>query len=101
MGTSARRVRRSSRRHIRATTWEDLPAEARKVTARAVMDATGVMMAASGLGEGCSAFVELAQSVRRRHRAEHGDGLRLWHVAGHGRIRQWRDGACDRFRRHP
>ena len=49
-------------RHIRATTWADLPADARKVTARAVMDAGGVMIAASGLGEGCGAFVELART---------------------------------------
>jgi 2-methylcitrate dehydratase PrpD len=60
MGTS-RGVSSVLTRHIRTTTWEDLPAEARKVTARAVMDATGVMMAASGLGEGCDAFVELAK----------------------------------------
>ncbi len=62
MGTS-RGVSSILARHIRNTTWEDVPAEARKVTARAVMDATGVMMAASGLGEGCGAFVELARAT--------------------------------------
>jgi 2-methylcitrate dehydratase PrpD len=61
MGTS-RGVSSILARHIRASAWEDLPAEARKVTARAVMDAVGVMMAASGLGEGCGAFIDLARA---------------------------------------
>jgi 2-methylcitrate dehydratase PrpD len=61
MGTS-RGVSSILVRHIRAMAWEDLPANARKVTARAVMDAAGVMMAASGLGEGCGAFIELAKA---------------------------------------
>ncbi len=61
MGTS-RDVSSILAKHVRATTWEGLPKDARKVTARAVMDAAGVMMAASGLGEGCGAFVELAKA---------------------------------------
>ena len=45
-------------RHIRSA---EVPAEARAVTQRAVMDAIGVMSAASGLGEGCEAFAEVAR----------------------------------------
>lgn len=45
-------------RHVAAAT---LPAESRAVTRRAVIDAVGVMTAASGLGEGCDAFAALAK----------------------------------------
>ena len=45
-------------RHIRSA---EVPAEARAVTQRAVMDAIGVMSAASGLGEGCEAFAAVAR----------------------------------------
>ncbi|MET0868089.1 MAG: MmgE/PrpD family protein [Pseudorhodoplanes sp.] len=38
-----------------------VPADARAVTRRSVIDAIGVMSAASGLGEGCEAFAALAQ----------------------------------------
>lgn len=38
-----------------------VPADTRAVTRRAVIDAIGVMTAASGLGEGCGAFVALAK----------------------------------------
>jgi hypothetical protein len=40
-------------RHVRSA---QVPSQARAVTRRAVMDAIGVMSAASGLGEGCEAF---------------------------------------------
>ena len=45
-------------RHVRSA---DVTPEARAVTKRAVFDAIGVMSAASGLGEGCEAFVALAK----------------------------------------
>lgn len=45
-------------RHVRTGV---VPEAARAVTRRAVIDAIGVMSAASGLGEGCEAFVALAQ----------------------------------------
>ena len=45
-------------RHVRAAV---VPANARAVTRRAVIDGIGVMTAASGLGEGCDAFAALAQ----------------------------------------
>jgi 2-methylcitrate dehydratase PrpD len=45
-------------RHVRAA---DVPAGVRAVTRRAVIDAVGVMTAASGLGEGCDAFAALAK----------------------------------------
>ena len=45
-------------RHIRSA---EIPAAARAVTQRAVMDAVGVMTAASGLGEGCEAFAAVAR----------------------------------------
>ena len=45
-------------RHVYSAIVSD---ETRAVTKRAVMDAIGVMTAASGLGEGCDAFAALAQ----------------------------------------
>jgi 2-methylcitrate dehydratase PrpD len=45
-------------RHVRSA---DVPSDARAVTRRAVIDAIGVMTAASGLGEGCDAFAALAK----------------------------------------
>lgn len=45
-------------RHVRTAS---VPAEARAITRRAVIDAIGVMTAVSGLGEGCEAFVALAK----------------------------------------
>jgi 2-methylcitrate dehydratase PrpD len=45
-------------RHVRTA---DVPAEARAVTRRAVIDAIGAMTAASGLGEGSDAFAALAK----------------------------------------
>ncbi len=50
-------------RHVRSA---EVTTEARAVTQRAVMDAIGVMSAASGLGEGCEAFAAVAR--------ESGDG---------------------------
>ena len=45
-------------RHVHSA---DVPAEARAVTRRAVIDAIAVTTAASGLGEGCEAFASLAR----------------------------------------
>jgi 2-methylcitrate dehydratase PrpD len=45
-------------RHVRAAS---VPADVRAITRRAVIDAIGVMTAASGLGEGCDAFAALAK----------------------------------------
>lgn len=45
-------------RHVRSA---EVPAHARAVTKRAVMDAIAVMSAASGLGEGCEAFAAVAR----------------------------------------
>jgi 2-methylcitrate dehydratase PrpD len=45
-------------RHVHSV---EVPADARAVTRRAVIDAIGVMSAASGLGEGCEAFAALAE----------------------------------------
>lgn len=45
-------------RHVRSS---GVPADARAVTRRAVIDAIAVMSAASGLGEGCEAFATLAK----------------------------------------
>ncbi|HEY4773726.1 MAG TPA: MmgE/PrpD family protein [Xanthobacteraceae bacterium] len=49
-------------RHVRATRWSDLNADVVGVTRRSLVDATGVMLAASGLGEACEAFAELARA---------------------------------------
>jgi 2-methylcitrate dehydratase PrpD len=61
--------------HIARTRFEDLPPETVAVTKASIADALGVMLAASGLGEGCDAFVDVARS-----NAEHGRAR----VIGHG-----------------
>ena len=48
-------------RHISTVDFSDLPPAAAAVTKAALVDAVGVMFAASGLGEGCDAFAELAR----------------------------------------
>lgn len=59
-------------RHVRAA---GVPDDARAVTRRAIVDAVGVMVAASGLGDGCDAFAALAR--------ESGENGRC-NVLGHG-----------------
>jgi 2-methylcitrate dehydratase PrpD len=49
--------------HIIRTRFEDIPEAAVAVTKRSIVDAVGVMLAASGLGEGCEAFAELARET--------------------------------------
>ena len=44
------------------TEFADLPAGTVEVTKQCLLDAIGVSLAASGLGEGCQAFVDLALS---------------------------------------
>jgi 2-methylcitrate dehydratase PrpD len=45
------------------TTFADLPSRTVRMTKRCLLDAIGVSLAASGLGEGCGAFVDMAASV--------------------------------------
>jgi 2-methylcitrate dehydratase PrpD len=47
-------------RFIVSTRFEDLPSQAVHMGKRCLLDALGVSLAASGLGEGCQAFFELA-----------------------------------------
>lgn len=47
-------------RHITQTTYEDLPATTIAATKASLLDALGVMMAATTLGEGIQAFADLA-----------------------------------------
>lgn len=53
-------------RHIHSVGWDDLPEEAIAATKTSIIDAIGVMHAASGLGEGCEAFAQLAQDFGGR-----------------------------------
>ena len=46
-----------------AARFEDLPPATVEITRRSLLDALGVSLAASGLGEGCDAFVQLAASA--------------------------------------
>lgn len=46
-----------------AVGFDDLPAQTVEITKRSLLDAIGVSLAASGLGEGCDAFVQLAASA--------------------------------------
>ena len=48
-------------RHVHSARWNDLPEETVAATKTSIIDAIGVMHAASGLGEGCEAFAQLAQ----------------------------------------
>lgn len=43
--------------------FDDLPPQTVEITKRSLLDALGVSLAASGLGEGCDAFVQLAVSA--------------------------------------
>ena len=48
-------------RHVHSVRWNDLPEKAVVAAKASIIDAIGVMHAASGLGEGCEAFAQLAQ----------------------------------------
>ncbi len=48
--------------HLAQVRFAQLPAEAVSAARRSLLDAIGVMLGASGLGEGCDAFADLAQS---------------------------------------
>jgi len=48
--------------HLAAIRFEQLPAEAIEAAKRSLLDAVGVMLGASGLGEGCAAFADLARA---------------------------------------
>jgi 2-methylcitrate dehydratase PrpD len=62
-------------RNIDDVTYEDIPALAIDVAKRSLLDAIGVTLAASTLGEGCRAFVDLAIAD---------DGLRESAILGFG-----------------
>lgn len=47
--------------HIAGVKFEDIPIAARHAAERSLLDAVGVMLAATTLGEGCGAFADLAQ----------------------------------------
>lgn len=49
-------------RHLSAVSFEQLPAPAVDAARRSLLDALGVMLGASGMGEGCGAFVDLARA---------------------------------------
>jgi 2-methylcitrate dehydratase PrpD len=46
--------------HVSASHYQQVPAEAIDAAKRSLLDAIGVMLAASALGEGCAAFADLA-----------------------------------------
>ncbi len=47
-------------RHIAATHFHDIPMPVVETTKRSILDALGVTLAASTLGEGCQSFIDLA-----------------------------------------
>ena len=51
--------------HLSAVSFDDLPPDAVEITKRSLLDAIGVTLAASALGEGCRAFVDLARAAGR------------------------------------
>lgn len=48
---------------VARTRFQDLPAHTVEITKRSLLDALGVTLAASALGEGCAAFVQLARAT--------------------------------------
>ncbi len=48
--------------HIATAKFEEISLAARRASERSLLDAVGVMLAATTLGEGCAAFSELAES---------------------------------------
>src|SRR5262245_13622699 len=49
-------------RHIATARYDDIPATARHAAERSLLDAMGVMLGATTLGEDCEAFANLAQT---------------------------------------
>jgi 2-methylcitrate dehydratase PrpD len=49
--------------HVARVRWGDLPAGAVRAAKWSLLDALGVIMAASSLGEGCAAFADVARAV--------------------------------------
>lgn len=60
---------RAVARHVVALRFEDLPAEAVTAAKRSLLDAVAVSLAASGIGEGCGPFIELAREAGGRPEA--------------------------------
>lgn len=48
--------------HIATARDEDIPAAARRAAERSLLDAVGVMLGATTLGEGCAAFADIAET---------------------------------------
>jgi 2-methylcitrate dehydratase PrpD len=55
--------------HLRSTSYVELPSQTANVTKQSLLDAVGVMIAASTLGEACTPFVEIAARVGDIHGA--------------------------------
>lgn len=55
--------------HVAGLRFEDLPAEAVTAAKRSLLDAVAVTLAASGIGEGCGPFIELAREAGGRPEA--------------------------------
>lgn len=55
-----RGLSRAIAEHVAGATFDQLPARVVRATELAILDAVGVSLGASGLGEGCQAFIELA-----------------------------------------
>jgi 2-methylcitrate dehydratase PrpD len=71
--------------HVARTRWEDLPAGAIRAAKRSLLDALGVIMAASTLGEGSRAFAEVKElGERDSRRGADGRGNRTSTVLGFG-----------------
>lgn len=56
-------------RHVARLRFEDLPPEAVTAARRSLLDAVAVTLAASGLGEGCGPFIDLAREAGGRAEA--------------------------------
>ena len=70
-------VRVVQARYVANTRFEDLPADVVEMTKRALLDAIGVSLAASGLEPACKPFIELAtESADRPEAAILGTGRR-------------------------
>ena len=93
-----RRLSSELARHVAAVRFAQLPKSTVHASKRALLDAVGVMHAASGLAREVRPFIDLALRTEGRariHDPRHGCAR----ACGNGSAGQWRDVACAGLRR--
>jgi len=75
-------------RYAVETRYEDLPDPAREMAKMSFLDALGVTLAASSLGKGCKAFVDIAKQGEGK-KGKHHPGFSGKSSRSHGSLCQW------------